>query len=102
MAFSLSQPMVGLVIREQAVEVVQLSRGLGGAKLVECVRVPIGGAQAPAEGGAPVGAAVPDATRVAEAIQNALHAAKVKTKRVMVAIPPHEVEIDQPLESRNE
>ena len=89
MSFGVRKPAVGLVLRTDAVEVVQLSRGLGGVRLLGSARVPLTGPRA-GPPTAPEAAQLEDA-RVAEAIRQALGSLHAKTKRVVVAMPPHEV-----------
>lgn len=69
----MSNPLVGLVLRHDAVEVVQLARGLGGIKVVKSAR-----------------AAVADGN-LAEAMRSAMGTAGITAKRVAVALPPQDV-----------
>lgn len=87
-----ARPAVGLVIRTEAIEVIRLLRSAGGVNVLDAIRVPV--AQSPpAAGGKPEGSnetAAEDA-RVVAAIQQALSAAKLATRRMAVAIPSNEV-----------
>ncbi|MBI4003894.1 MAG: pilus assembly protein PilM [Candidatus Omnitrophica bacterium] len=69
----MANALVGLVLRHDAVEVVQLARGLGGTKVVKSAR-----------------AAVADGN-LAAAIRSAMGTAGITAKRVAVALPPQDV-----------
>jgi len=69
----MANPVVGVVLRHDAVEVVQLARGLGGMKVVKSAR-----------------AAVAD-NNLAKAIRTAMGMAGITAKRVAVALPPQDV-----------
>ena len=94
MSLNLGQSVAGLAIREHAVELVQLSKGLRGLTLVYAVRVPIGTAGSGA-GSKPDPASLAKSgtrvTRVTEAVRSAVAGAKTRPRRVVVAVPPQDV-----------
>ena len=69
----MANPIVGVVLRHDAVEVVQLARGLGGMKVVKSARAGV------ADG------------HIAAAVRTAMATAGIHATRVAVALPPQDV-----------